>query len=202
MPEPSQNTTQTPSASHAYHFITHWRVRAAPAEVIAVISDAESLPRWWPSVYLAVQQIVAGDAQGVGKRVALYTKGWLPYTLRWHFVVSEVAPDGFTLVAEGDFVGRGIWRFAQEEAGGEVWTTLTYDWMIEAQKPLLRRLSFLLKPLFAMNHEWAMRQGERSLVLELRRRQGDATIPAPPPATPSHPLRWLGYVLAHPRALR
>jgi hypothetical protein len=186
-------------ASNDYHFITHWRVQAALDEVTAILSDAEGLVRWWPSVYLEVRQLEAGDAQGVGKRVSLYTKGWLPYTLRWQFVVTEVSSNGFTLVAEGDFVGRGIWSFAQD---GE-WTNITYDWLIEANKPLLRRLSFLLKPLFAMNHLWAMRQGERSLELELRRRAGtsDRLIPAPPPATPTNPLRWLGYVLAHPRSL-
>jgi hypothetical protein len=137
----------------------------------------------------------------VGKRVSLYTKGWLPYTLRWQFRVTESSPSGFTLVAEGDFVGRGIWTFVQE---GE-WVAIMYDWKIEATKPLLRRLSFLLKPIFSMNHEWAMRQGETSLALELRRRQGqgeETAIPAPPPATPSEPLRWLAYVLTHRSALK
>jgi hypothetical protein len=185
-------------SSNAYHFITHWRLKSTLQEVVEVISDAESLPRWWPSVYLEVRQLTPGDEQGVGKRVSLYTKGWLPYTLRWQFAVTESSPSGFTLLAEGDFVGRGIWTYAQE---GE-WVNITYDWQIEANKPLLRRFSSLFKPLFSMNHEWAMRQGEISLDLELRRRHaqpGDATIPAPPPATPTEPLRWLGYVLSHAR---
>jgi len=47
---------------------------------------------------------------------------------------------------------------------------LTYDWRIRAEKPLLRWLSPLLKPLFAANHRWAMAQGERSLARELARR--------------------------------
>jgi hypothetical protein len=181
-------------ASNDYHFVTHWRVKGSVQEVAAIIQDAESLPRWWPSVYLEVDEVEKGGAGDVGKRVSLYTKGWLPYTLRWQFRVTESSPSGFTLVAEGDFVGRGIWTFVQE---GE-WVAITYDWKIEATKALLRRLSFLLKPIFSMNHEWAMRQGETSLVLELRRRQGkgeEAAIPAPPPATPSEPLRWLVYVL-------
>jgi hypothetical protein len=66
---------------------------------------------------------------------------------------------------------------------------ITYDWRIHASKPLLRRLSWLLKPAFSANHHWAMRKGEESLALELRRRRaaGDpsaaASIPPPPPAT-------------------
>lgn len=68
-------------ANNDYHFITHWRVQSTVDEVAEILADAEQLPRWWPAVYLEVKQLAAGDAQGVGKRIALYTKGWLPYTL-------------------------------------------------------------------------------------------------------------------------
>ena len=37
---------------------------------------------------------------------------------------------------------------------------------LSADKALLRYLSFLLKPVFAMNHRWAMAQGEKSLRVE------------------------------------
>jgi hypothetical protein len=188
-------------ATNDYHFITHWRVPATVLEVLEIIGDAESLTRWWPSVYLEVKQLAPGNAQGVGKRVSLYTKGWLPYTLRWHFEVTETSPTGFTLVAEGDFVGRGIWTLEQD---GD-WANITYDWKIDANKPLLKNLSFIMKPLFSMNHEWAMRRGETSLLLELRRRhaqKGDAPIPAPPPPTPINPLIWLGYAITHPHSLQ
>ena len=79
-----------------------------------------------------------GDAQGVGKVVRLYTKGWLPYTLRWQFRVTESRGlDGFTLESWGDFVGRGIWTFAQDGP----FTDIAYDWRIRADKPLLRWLA-------------------------------------------------------------
>jgi hypothetical protein len=39
-----------------YHFITHWRVRGIVAEIIDILSDAEDLPRWWPSVYIDVKK--------------------------------------------------------------------------------------------------------------------------------------------------
>jgi hypothetical protein len=148
-------------------------------------------------VYLDVRELAPGDARGLGKQIGLYTKGWLPYTLRWQFRVSEIAADGFTIQAEGDFVGRGIWTFAQD---GE-WAIITYDWKIQADKPLLRYLSFVMKPIFAANHHWAMDQGERSLKLELARRHATtpaelARIPAPPGPTTVSPLPLLGFAAA------
>ena len=67
------------------------------------------------------------------------------------------------LVASGDFVGRGIWTLVQD--GSDV--LVTYDWKILAEKPLLRNLSFIMKPIFGANHYWAMAKGEESLKLEL-----------------------------------
>ena len=137
-------------------------------EISDVLSDAIDLTRWWPSVYFDVQEIEPGGADGVGRVISLFTKGWLPYTLRWQFRVTENKhPHGFALEAWGDFEGRGIWTFTQD---GET-VYIRYDWAITAEKALLRRLSFLMKPIFAANHRWAMAQGEKSLKLELARRR-------------------------------
>lgn len=155
-------------ASYDYHFITHWRVEGTCEEVSAVLDDACDLVRWWPSVYLRVDLLEPGDEHGVGKVYRLHTKGWLPYTLRWQFRVTESRkPHGWTLEAWGDFVGQGVWTFVQDGP----FVALTYDWRIRADKPLLRHLSFLFKPIFAANHRWAMNQGEQSLKRELERRR-------------------------------
>jgi hypothetical protein len=180
-----------------YHFITRWRIQGSIEEIAHILADAPSLTRWWPSVYLEVRELDPGDARGLGRQIDLYTKGWLPYTLRWQFRVTEIASNGFSIQAEGDFVGRGIWTFEQD---GD-WAIVTYDWKIVADKPLLRYLSFLMKPLFAANHRWAMAQGERSLKLELARRRATtpeelARIPAPPGPTTSSPLPLLLVVAA------
>jgi hypothetical protein len=171
--------------SNEYHIITEWRVKGTIKEVADVLSEATDLARWWPSVYLDVQEIEPGDEKGVGKVGRLYTKGWLPYTLRWTFRVTESSyPSGFALDASGDFVGRGVWTLEQH---GD-WVNVIYDWRINAEKPLLRAFSFLLKPIFAANHRWAMRMGEESLKLELMRRRAttpeeQAPIPSPPGPT-------------------
>lgn len=158
-------------ASNDYHFVTRWRVEAPIEEVFRIISNATELPRWWPSVYLEVRELAPGDKKNVGKVVDLYTRGWLPYTLRWQFRVTEVDfPHGLALEAWGDFVGTGRWSFAQDGR----WADIRYDWHIRADKPLLRYLSFVLKPIFSANHRWAMAQGEQSLRAELARRSAAA----------------------------
>ena len=154
--------------ANRYEFRTVWRIPGNVAEISHVIADdATDLVRWWPSVYLSVQQIDAGEPSGIGRSYRLYTKGWLPYRLKWSFRVTEVEYERrIAIEAWGDFNGTGVWQFEQE---GEM-AVITYDWRVRADKPLLRRLSWLLRPLFEANHRWAMAQGMRSLKIELERR--------------------------------
>jgi hypothetical protein len=179
-----------------YHFITHWAIPGATREeVYDIIADVEALPHWWPSVYRDIQPVPnSGDADGIGKAFDLYTKGWLPYTLRWRLTVQEVKPpNGSTIGASGDFNGRGIWRFLQTADGVDV----MFDWKLTADKPLLKWLSPLLKPAFAANHHWAMEQGRVSLLRELeRRRDEQKTVPAPPGPTTWEPYAAMAGVVA------
>ncbi|HTK30307.1 MAG TPA: hypothetical protein VL309_12175 [Vicinamibacterales bacterium] len=180
------------AAPNDYRFVTRWRVEGTCGEVADVLGNPLSLAVWWPSVYLAVEEIRPPDLHGLGRRVALLTRGWLPYTLRWEFeVVDSRYPHGFTIEADGDFVGRGEWTFTQDGPFVEI----VYDWRIRAEKPLLRAWSPVLKPLFEANHRWAMARGEESLRLELLRRRAAGTgrqadIPAPP-----GPVTYAGIAL-------
>lgn len=173
-------------AANTYHFVTVWRVKGSLHEVTSILGDAPGLVRWWPSVYLDVQEVAPGDHEGLGRVISLYTKGWLPYTLRWKFRITEVNHRfGFTIKAWGDFVGRGIWTFEAKEAG---WVRITYDWQIGTEKPVLKYFSIVMKPIFSANHRWAMARGEESLKLEMARRQAKgladlARIPEPPGPT-------------------
>src|SRR5262249_20606953 len=96
-------------------------------------------------------------------------------------------PYGFSIEAWGDFVGNGKWTLEQDGA----FVKVIYDWRIRADKALLSALSFLMKPIFAANHRWAMARGEESLKLEMARRHActpeeAARIPSPPPPTFLH----------------
>jgi hypothetical protein len=184
-------------AANEYRFLTTWHLRAGAQEITDVLSDAAELPRWWPSVYLAATVLDPGDEKGVGREVDLLTTGWLPYTLRWRFrVTSSDAPRTFALEASGDFVGRGVWTLTEERGADDPDGPLTrveYDWRVEARKELLRRSSFLLKPLFAANHRWAMARGEESLRIEIARRRaaGDTGVLDAIPSPPGPTFAWL-----------
>ena len=132
-------------ASNDYHFVTVWQIPGTPEEISLVLGEAPGLARWWPSVYLTVSETASGDERGVGKVVDLWTKGFLPYTLRWRFTVTESEPPtGFKLEAKGDFVGSGIWTIRREagpdDPGGPL-TAVTYDWTVIAEKGILKTLS-------------------------------------------------------------
>jgi hypothetical protein len=111
-------------------------------------------------------------------------------------VTESDPPRGFAIEASGDFVGRGVWTLTPELAARDPdgpRTRVDYDWRIVAEKGLLKRLSFVTKPVFAANHRWAMARGERSLGLELARRRAasDRTVLAAIPAPPGPALAFL-----------
>lgn len=175
-------------SSSQYSFLTRWRVVGTVGEVSDVLEKPEDLVRWWPSVYRKAEVLAPGDERGIGREVLVLTRGFLPYTLSWRLrVVESRRPYGFTIEATGDFVGRGVWIFEQEGA----WVDITFDWRISVEKPGIKQLSPVLKPLFSANHRWAMRRGEQSLKLELAHRRAAAAGEAPK-ETPSRPtaLFW------------
>jgi hypothetical protein len=165
--------------SPEYRFLTNWFIPNARCEEVSdVLRSSETLADWWPAVYLEVKILERGDAHGSGEVVELFTKGWLPYTLRWRLRVESVDyPHGSTIAASGDLTGRGVWRHRQHNDGVHT----TYDWNVVADKPLLRYGSFILRPVFAANHRWAMATGEQSICREVARRRGAVVGPPPQP---------------------
>jgi hypothetical protein len=171
-------------SANAYHFITHWRVPGTVEEVAESWPMRPDLPRWWPAVYLDVQETKPGDDE-------------------WHRQGSIAPYHGLAALHAALAVSRhgvqlppwlcpgGVGRFRRAwgvgAAAGRRYVDVTYDWQLRAEKPLLRRLSFLLRPVFAANHRWAMARGEESLRLELARRTAPAhergRIPPPPGPT-------------------
>jgi uncharacterized protein YndB with AHSA1/START domain len=69
--------------ANVYHFVNRWHVPHPPEEVWEVLARPWEYPAWWGRVYLKAERLDGGGEPGVGTRVALVTKGWLPYQLRW-----------------------------------------------------------------------------------------------------------------------
>jgi hypothetical protein len=179
----------TRPASNDYRIATTWLVRARMEELCEVFLDAAGIGRWWRAAFLDVAEVRGGDARGVGRVLRLHTKGWLPYTLVLHAEVLACDLErGFSLRTWGDFVGSCVCR--AEAGDGRV--RLDFDWRVRAEKRVLRRWSWLLKPLFTWNHRWVMRQGRRGLGTELARRRGlaapGASRGAPVPTFPYDPV--------------
>lgn len=177
--------------NRSYDLELTWRVPGKAEEVYDILMDVEALPKWWPANFLDVSLITRSDEAGVGRMAAFRTTGLLPIVQHWQAEVVEARrPEALHIRVTGDFEGEGQWRFAQR---GEM-VEATFRWSVRIEKPVIRWLAAVLKPLFALDHNWAMDKGEQSLRLELARRHavasGDSSsIPAPPqPAKLSLPL--------------
>ena len=147
-----------------YRLTQHWSIRARSEEVFDILNDTRSYARWWSAVFLHTEEWTEG-----GVRVArIHSRGWLPYRLNWVGRQTLVErPRTLAMTVEGDFNGEGRWELRQV---GEM-VEIDFAWIIVADKPLLRYLSWMLKPIFEANHEWAMRQGYQGLLAEIERRR-------------------------------
>jgi hypothetical protein len=156
-------------SANAFHIVTTWHVTGSLDEVAAILTDATSLPRWWPEVYISTRIIAPGDVRSIGRQVSCLSKGRLPYRMNWvATLVDSHLPHSWTIAASGDLDGTGIWTLQQNGTTIEA----VYDWQVKAEKPVLRLLSPLLAPLFAWNHRWAMAKGEAGLKREILKRRG------------------------------
>lgn len=151
---------------------TVWRVRGRIEDVAAILARPEDFPRWWGDVYLSCTTMKPGEANGIGQSVAVHSKGWLPYRLDWQgTLVENHMPEGWTIEATGDLVGRGIWSLSQH---GEI-AQVEYDWSVSSDRLLFRLLAPFFRWLMISNHRWAMKKGERGLQAELDR-HGSSTL--------------------------
>lgn len=147
-----------------YHFVTHWRVRGPIHLVYDILKDGERYSKWWRPAYVSTRRV--GE-----KAVRSLVRAKLPYTLDFTTaLVREDPPYEIELRATGELAGRGLWKL--EENSGDV--AVTFHWDVRAEKPWVKLLSPVLKPLFKWNHDWVMRTGETGLQREITR-----NIPTP-----------------------
>jgi len=164
-----------------FHFLTTWRVQGTSGEVADVLRDLRDLPRWWPAVCLAAEELEGPGDRGLGQRVRVQCRAWLPRTLRCECrVIESRYPERVVLELRGDMTGQVTWAFAQDGA----WVNVTSEWTLRTGAVEATLLDWAAGWAFERNYRWAMQQGEESLAVELLRRRaaGDPArrVPAPP----------------------
>jgi hypothetical protein len=138
--------------SREYVFADEWDVDAPREAVYDTLIDARTYPDWWKPVYLSVE----GDERVTQHRF----KGRLPYTLDMRSeLVSGDRPNRFEVAVDGDLRGKGVWTFSERDGK----THVRWDWIVFADRPLLRYLTPILRPLFRFNHSWAVARAREGL---------------------------------------
>jgi hypothetical protein len=155
--------------ANVYRFLEHWTIPGyPPRQVYDIVADARLLTEWWKGVYLEAEPLGDGEG-GVGSRVRVKARGALPYALYFVLETSALEPGRLVEVrTHGDF--DGVWRAVFSEAAGG--TRVDITWTVTVQKPLVRLLSPVLRPLFAWNHNWTTPRGEAGLKSYLAARPG------------------------------
>jgi hypothetical protein len=156
-----------------YRFVDRWSIDATVEDAYEIVGDTLGYPRWWGQVFVAVEG--DGGPPRPGRHVKIVSRGFLPYLLRWEAEVTEAGPPRrFAFTMQGDFVGAGSWTF--EAAGGG--TNAVFDFRPRVEKPGVKQLSPVLKPLFRWNHGWAMKRGHEG-VNALLARAATASVDGP-----------------------
>ena len=155
-------------ASNKYHFEDHWDVPFPIEQVWDVLSQTREFPVWWRGVYLSVELLDKADKPRVGARVAAVARGWLPCKLRFTIETTALErPCLLAFKANGDFeTDESRWILAPTAEG----THVILDWNPIVEKPVVKLLSPVLKPLFRWNHNWTMVRGQRQIVEYMSKR--------------------------------
>jgi uncharacterized protein YndB with AHSA1/START domain len=151
-------------AGGEYVFVDEWEVAAPVDAVFELLADARTYPSWWRPVYLDTE---SDGPPELGREARQHFKGRLPYHLHTTSKITVFEPParlGADVV--GDLSGRGLWTLTESDGG----THVRFDWQVLADRPLLRVLTPLLRPLFRWNHAWAIARAREGLEPAAQRR--------------------------------
>jgi uncharacterized protein YndB with AHSA1/START domain len=139
-----------------YVFVDEWDVDAPQEQVFDALADAGTYPEWW-TIYKDVE---TDGPPRVGRVSKQKFKAKLPYTLTTTSrLVSLERPNGFEVDVDGDLRGHGTWTLTPRDGKVHV----RFDWKVFADRPLLRYLTPVLRPLFRWNHNEAIKVAMRNL---------------------------------------
>lgn len=147
-----------------YRLLTIWRIQAPLDEVYAAIHNSLRWPDWWPGVQ-KVEQVAAGDADGINSVWRYSWQGQLPYRVVFEVYATRierlVAIEGTT---RGDLEGIGRWHFSRQDAVSIV----RCEWHVRSTRWWMNLIAPVARSMFIRNHARVMAQGGAGLARLLR----------------------------------
>ena len=138
-----------------YRFLTTWLVEAERERVWDAIYESERWPEWWRGV-VETERLAEGDENGVGQVGRYVWKSKLPYKLEFTLRTTRVErPRLLEGAASGELAGTGRWRFFEQNGI----TAVIYEWDVHTTRAWMNVLAPIGRPLFAVNHDYVMRNG-------------------------------------------
>ena len=142
-----------------YRLLTIWLIEAPLEEVYAAIHNAASWPDWWLGVK-KVEQVAAGDTDGINSIIRYSWQGRLPYRMVFEVratrIDKEVAIEG---AVRGDLEGVGRWHFFRQG----VVCIVRYEWHVRSTRWWMNLITPVARPIFIRNHATLMQQGAEGL---------------------------------------
>ena len=149
-------------ADHRYRFRSTWRL-TDPVEVVwDVLEAVPAYPSWWPQVRsVSIVELAA---------VRVTCRSALPYSLVFTSRPARREPSAGVLEArlDGDLEGWSRWTLIDDGSGG---TVAVFDEEVVVNRPLLRAIEPVARPVLRLNHRWMMRGGRRGLAAFLAARR-------------------------------
>ena len=109
---------------------------------------------------IEADKLEEGVADGVGQYDRYVWKSKLPYKLEFFVRTTKVEkPHLLEGDAEGELVGVGRWRLFEQ--GGV--TAALYEWNVRTTRAWMNLLAPVARPVFAVNHDYVMRNGGHGL---------------------------------------
>lgn len=169
--------------------LTIWHIDAPLDVVYAAILDSRRWPDWWSSV-CNVEEVAAGDAEGINSVWRYSWQGRLPYRVVFEVRATRieklVAIEGST---RGDLEGVGRWNFLHD---GTV-SIVRCEWHVRSTKWWMNLLAPIARRMFIRNHARVMARGAEGLAYQLRSRlvsQETIDLMAATTHPPAAPGRW------------
>jgi uncharacterized protein YndB with AHSA1/START domain len=145
--------------ARTYEFLTTWVLASPRQPVWDAIYDSERWPEWWRGV-MEAERLAEGDEAGIGQVGRYVWRSRLPYNLEFQMRTTRVErPHLLEGEASGELAGVGRWRLFED--GGT--TAVVYEWNVATTKPWMNLIAPFARPVFAVNHDWVMRNGGTGL---------------------------------------